>query len=97
MQYYMILATGGKMIIKASGVIHCYKHVIPSRFIAAKPYASSRPNDYIDRNKHKDLLFMNQKARHFILALPSFSWSIFIRAVIDHMICYNLNWPKIKL
>ena len=24
---------------------------------------------------------------------PSFSWSIFIRAVIDHMICYNLNWP----
>ena len=37
MQYYMILATGGKMIIKASGVIHCYKHVIQSRFIAAKP------------------------------------------------------------
>ena len=28
---------------------------------------------------------------------PIFSWSIFIRAVIDHMICYNLNWPKIKL
>ena len=28
---------------------------------------------------------------------PVFSWSIFIRAVIDHMICYNLNWPKIKL
>ena len=53
MQYYMILATGGKMIIKASGVIHCYKHVIPSRFIAAKPYASSMPNEYIDRNKHK--------------------------------------------
>ena len=26
-----------------------------------------------------------------------FSWSIFIRAVIDHMICYDLNWPKIKL
>ena len=26
-----------------------------------------------------------------------FSWSIFIRAVIDHMTCYNLNWPKIKL
>ena len=31
------------------------------------------------------------------LFLPVFSWSIFIRAVIDHMICYNLNWPKIKL
>ena len=29
--------------------------------------------------------------------LPVFSWSIFIRAVIDHMTCYNLNWPKIKL
>ena len=26
-----------------------------------------------------------------------FSWSIFISAVIDHMTCYNLNWPKIKL
>ena len=53
MQYYMILATGGKMIIKGSGVIHCYKHVIPSRFMAAKPYASSMPNEYIDQNKHK--------------------------------------------
>ena len=29
--------------------------------------------------------------------MPSFSWSIFIRTVIDHMICYNLKWPKIKL
>ena len=28
---------------------------------------------------------------------PPFSWSIFIRAVIDHVICFNLNWPKIKL
>ena len=27
---------------------------------------------------------------------PVFSWSIFLRTVIDHMICYNLNWPKIK-
>ena len=26
-----------------------------------------------------------------------FNWSVFIRAVIDHMICYNLNWPKVKL
>ena len=26
-----------------------------------------------------------------------FIWSMFIRAVIDHMTCYNLNWPKIKL
>ena len=26
-----------------------------------------------------------------------FIWSIFVRAVIDHMTCYNLNWPKIKL
>ena len=26
-----------------------------------------------------------------------FSWSIFIRAVIGHMTCYNFNWPKIKL
>jgi hypothetical protein len=25
-----------------------------------------------------------------------FIWSIFIRAVIDHMTCYNLNWPKIE-
>ena len=33
----------------------------------------------------------------FICTMPPFSWSIFIRAVIDHMICYNLNWPKIKL
>ena len=28
---------------------------------------------------------------------PPFSWSIFLRAVRDHVICYNLNWPKIKL
>ena len=28
--------------------------------------------------------------------MPVFGWSIFISAVIDHMICYNLNWPKIK-
>ena len=28
---------------------------------------------------------------------PVFSWSVFIRAVIDHMICYNLNWSKNKL
>ena len=26
-----------------------------------------------------------------------FSWSIFLRAVIDHMTCYNFNCPKIKL
>ena len=26
-----------------------------------------------------------------------FIWSIFKRAVIDHMTCYNLSWPKIKL
>ena len=32
-----------------------------------------------------------------LASLPLFSWSIFIRAVRDHMICYNLNWPKIKL
>ena len=25
-----------------------------------------------------------------------FIWSIFIRTVIDHVSCYNLNWPKIK-
>ena len=25
-----------------------------------------------------------------------FIWSIFIRAAIDPMTCYNLNWPKIK-
>ena len=31
------------------------------------------------------------------ISMPVFSWSIFIRAVICHMICYNLNWPKIKL
>ena len=29
--------------------------------------------------------------------MPPFSWSIFLRAVIGHMICYNFNWPKIKL
>ena len=29
--------------------------------------------------------------------LAVFSWSIFIRTVIDHMTCYNLNWSKIKL
>ena len=28
--------------------------------------------------------------------LVVFIWSIFIRAIIDHMTCYNLNWPKIK-
>ena len=33
----------------------------------------------------------------FGLTKPPFSWSIFIRTVVDHMICYNLNWPKIKL
>ena len=33
----------------------------------------------------------------FSSTVPSFSWSVFLRAVIDHMICYNLNWPKIKL
>ena len=32
-----------------------------------------------------------------LMCMPPFSWSIFLRAVIDHMICYNLNWPKIKL
>ena len=26
-----------------------------------------------------------------------FIWSIFVRAVIDHMIFYNSNWPEIKL
>ena len=28
---------------------------------------------------------------------PIFNWSIFIRPVIDRVISYNLNWPKIKL
>ena len=32
----------------------------------------------------------------YSLVVP-FSWSIFIRAIKDHMICYNLNWPKIKV
>ena len=32
----------------------------------------------------------------FVLLLAVFIWSIFIRAVIGHMTCYNLNWPKIK-
>ena len=39
----------------------------------------------------------DQKLKWKLRTMPSFSWSIFLRAVIDHMICYNLNWPKIKL
>ena len=31
------------------------------------------------------------------ISWPPFSWSIFIRAVRNHMICYNLNWPKMKI
>jgi hypothetical protein len=34
---------------------------------------------------------------HSISITAVFSWSIFIRAVIGHMTCYNLNWSKIKL
>ena len=33
----------------------------------------------------------------FRVNMAIFIWSIFIRAVIDHMTCYNLNWPKINL
>ena len=29
--------------------------------------------------------------------LGCFQLANILRAVIDHMICYNLNWPKIKL
>ena len=36
-------------------------------------------------------------AEEFPPTMAVFSWSIFIRTVIDHMTCYNLNWPKIKL
>ena len=40
--------------------------------------------------------FYSSRQVKFILIKAVFSWSIFIRAVIDHMTCYNLNWPKIK-
>ena len=33
---------------------------------------------------------------HFYLIRVAFIWSIFIRAVINHMTCHNLNWSKIK-
>ena len=41
--------------------------------------------------------FFNEVFSGFRMSMPPFSWSIFIRAVKDHMICYNFNWPKIKL
>ena len=31
-----------------------------------------------------------------LATMAIFSWSIFVRAVIRHMTCYNLNWPKIS-
>ena len=37
------------------------------------------------------------QVRNFNYKLAVSSWSIFMRAVIDHMTCYNFNWPKIKL
>ena len=54
----MILATGGKMIIKDSRVIHCYKHVIPSRFIVAKPHASTMPNEHRAKTIHFTALLL---------------------------------------
>ena len=42
-------------------------------------------------------VYISQYIFRFKMSMPPFSRSIFIRAVIDHMICYNLNWPKIKL
>ena len=41
-------------------------------------------------------LFCLGNKKPLLCLVTGFSWSIFIRAVIDHMICYNLNWPKIK-
>jgi hypothetical protein len=45
----------------------------------------------------KIFLQSNQLNQTKFISMPVFNWSIFIRAVIDHMTCYNLNWPKIKL
>ena len=44
--------------------------------------------------------FWSQESRiviqKYMMALVVFIWSIFIRTVIGHMTCYDLNWPKIK-
>ncbi len=37
----------------------------------------------------------NENRNNHTLAI--FSYSIFLRVVIGHMICYKLNWSKIKL
>ena len=48
-------------------------------------------------NMHNKLIFYLFKSSSFPnLSMAVFIWSIFIRAVRDHMTCYNLNWPKIK-
>ena len=42
-------------------------------------------------------LWMRQDIFQFVSANKViFIWSIIIRAVIDHMTCYNFNWHKIK-
>ena len=51
-------------------------------------------SDDTELGPHIDSAHMGVKS--FLKLLVVFIWSIFIRAVIDHMTCYNLNWPKIK-
>ena len=41
--------------------------------------------------------YLTKADAQVIIKLAVFSWSIFIRSVIDHMTCYNLKWTKIKL
>ena len=59
---------------------------------------------YYYSENHQSSLPRNSFSKYTCITLihhnqiwPPFSWSIFIRAVKDHMICYNLNWSKIKL
>ena len=42
-------------------------------------------------------LAMTDFSTKCIFSLAIFIWSIFIRAIIDHMTSNNLNWPKIML
>ena len=60
-------------------------------FMAAKGFDLG----YIGRFSAK--IQFSGKILGFYMYRAFFSYSIFIRAVIDHMICYNSNWSKINL
>ena len=78
----------GNMTFQADCGVSCQV----SKLFFCERYQKKWMNDYQDYLVPKGSLGLIQ-SHYWLLSAGQY----FIRAVINHMTCYNLNWPKIKL